>query len=221
MTINRSLLVWQCRLMLPVTLVAMLVATAYAAFESSLLRWQTDYLALLFVAIHGWWLVLSVGRPTSGGVAFLYGHGFDRDTLWKHTLLASALAVGTVWVPVAVLVWSPLRGAVQSRLYDNPEFSLMAPLETSYPWFLLLAYLVWIPMLHYAWIREAQPFRGGNSGRWLAIALVVASFTIGNTAPLSQTPPWMIHSFVVAALVLSGMLLLAGRRLHRDLEVRA
>ncbi len=221
MTINRALLVWQCRLMLPVTLVAMLVAVGYAAFEPGLLRWQKDFLALLFITIHGWWLVLSVGRPTSGGVAFLYGHGFDRDTLWKHTLLASALAVGAVWVPVAICVWSPLRGAVQSWLYDNPEFSLMAPLETSYPWFLLLAYSVWIPMLHYAWIREAQPFRGGSSGRWLAVALVVASFTIGNAAPLRQAPPWMINSFVVAALVLSGMLLLAGRRLHRDLEVRA
>lgn len=218
---NQALLHWQCRLMLPVTLVAMLVATAYAAFEPGLLRWQSDYLALLFVAIHGWWLVLSVGRPTSGSVAFLYGHGFDRDTLWKHTLLASALAVGAVWVPVAVLIWSPLRGAIQSRLYDNPEFSLMAPLETSYPWFLLLAYLVWIPMLHYAWIREAQPFRGASSGNWLAVALVVASFTMGNAAPLKQAPPWMINSFVVAALVLSAMLLLAGRRLHRDLEVRA
>ena len=221
MTINRSLLTWQCRLMLPATLVAVPLAAGYAVLESGLLRWHADYLALLFIAIHGWWLVLSVGRPTSGSVAFLYGHGFDRDTLWKHTLLASALAVGAVWVPVAICVWSPLRAAVQSRLYDNPEFSLMAPLEASYPWFLLLAYLVWIPMLHYAWIREAQPFRGGNSGRWLAVTLVVASFTMGNAAPLRQAPPWMINSFVVAALVVSGMLLSAGRRLHRDLEVRA
>ena len=63
MTINRSLLAWQCRLMLPVTLVAVPLATGYAALESSLLWWHSDFLALLFVTIHGWWLVLSVGRP--------------------------------------------------------------------------------------------------------------------------------------------------------------
>ena len=221
MTINRALLWWQCRQMWPVTVVGVLVALGYVLLWPELLLWHSDYLTLLFMTLHGWWLVLSVGRPTSGRVAYLYGHGFDRDTLWKHTVLATGLSVAAVWVPIALCIWTPLRSTLQTWAFNNVEFSLMAPLEWSYPWFVLLGYAVWIPMLHYAWIREAQPFRGASSGHWLAAALVVASFTIGNTGPLRQAPPWMIQTYVVAALLLSAVLLLVGRRLHRDVEVRA
>jgi phosphatidylglycerophosphate synthase len=95
----------------------------------------------------------------------------------------------------------------------------MAPFETSVPliWFGL--YLLLTPAFHYVWIRLAQPTKGGQCGISAATALVMAVFMGSIMASrLSTYVAWLAGVAYVVVLV---ALVLGGRALHRNLEVRA
>lgn len=177
-------------------------------------------LPMIFIFLHSLAIVGRLGRPSSPAGAFLYSRGYRRDALWGHQMLASLLAVLAVWLPVALLIWTPARAAVQDHFFLNPFFPLMSPREAALPWRWLAFYGLLLPALHYDWIRRAQPVRHSDSGSWLALLVVLAYLTLWNgSGQQLRSTPWFVGLLWGAGAALSLTLLLAGRRLHRELEV--
>lgn len=215
--IDWSLLTWIVRPALPVSLVALAVAVVYVLFKREPLD-TVDGWAGAFIVAHGCLVVMRLGRTAVGPFAFLYTRGYSRDRLWAHTMLASLAAVLVVWLPAALMIWLGLRSDYQDAVRQSPYFPIMAPLETTVPLVWLAAYGVLLPVLHYAWIRQAQPTRGGATGPLLAAGLVVAGVSVFNAGRIEQPVWWII--WIGCALVTAAAFW-GGRRLHRRIEVRA
>ena len=165
------------RQLLPVTLVGLPVACLYVLLWRDVLRWRNEW-ALVFILIHGLVLTQVLGRFRKGSFGFLYTRGYSRNSIWAHTMLASVLAVLAVWAPAAIIVWTPLRGVAQDALFRSPFFPVMAPREASVPLAWLILYGLLVPAFHYAWIRSAQPARGGSGGAFVAAGLCVTVITV-------------------------------------------
>lgn len=215
--IDWSLLRWVLWPVLPVSLVATVVASLYVLFRREPLE-PADGWAGAFIVVHCCFLVMRLGRVGAGPFAFLYTRGYSRDRLWAHTMLASLVAVLIVWLPAALLIWLGLRSGFQDTVRESPYFPIMAPLETTVPLVWLAAYLVLLPVLHYAWIRQAQPARGGATGPLLAAGLVVTAVSTLNAGRIEPPVWWIIWIGCVVVVVAA---LWGGRRLHRSIEVRA
>ena len=154
-------LMYQC---LAPTLVAAPVALSYVLLTPGVLHWRSPFPAL-FIVVHSWLLASRLGRLRASDVAFLYTRGYSRDSLWLHTVLASALSALMVWLPGALTVWLGLRSLVQDRAFVSPNFPIMAGLETWAPAIWLAGYITLLPLFHYVWIRAAQPTRGWADGK--------------------------------------------------------
>jgi len=175
---------------------------------------------MLFIFGHSL-LIVGLLRNSRTSPPFAYSRGFSRDTLWAHEMLASAIAASAAWLPVALLVWCGARSVVQDRLLSNPLFPFIAPREYNVLWGWLALYGLILPALHYSWIRAAQPVRWPDSGVWLAVAIVIGVVTIWNSPrfPLRETL-WFRIAIWTAGASIALCLLVAGRRLHRELEAR-
>ena len=120
------------------------------------------------------------------------------------------------WALAAVLVWSGARSALQDLL-QNPNYPVMAPLDDVYPWRWLLLYATSLAVFHYAWIRKLQAGRDRGAGNALAIAYCLLSFYVpGSWAP---RPLWVWCLLVGGFLAAACVLLLAGKKLHRSMEI--
>ena len=216
MSLRIALLWFLFRQCLPVTLAAALMALPYALHWTEVLRWR-DPAPAVFILIHSLALTGFQGRFATAGFGFLYTRGYSRGCLWAHTMLASLLCVLAVWLPAAVIIWSPARGAVQDHLHQSPYFPVMAPLEAPVPLIWLVGYVLLILPFHYAWIRSAQPTRGGQGGNLTAAGLCVAIFTV---VVLNPRPRWYWWLVYAACAVVILTTLIAGRKLHQSLEVR-
>jgi hypothetical protein len=215
--IDWPLLTWMLRPVLPVSLVAMVVALAYVLSRHEPLDTKDGW-AGAFIVVHGCLVVMRLGRTTAGPFAFLYTRGYSRDRLWAHTMLTTLAAVVVVWVPAALTIWLGLRSNYQDVLRQSPFFPIMAPLETAVPLVWLAAYVVLLAVLHYAWIRQAQPTRGGAAGPLMVAGLVVAGLSIFNAGQIEQPVYWIIW---IGCVVVTVAALWGGLRLHRRIEVRA
>ena len=171
--IRPGLLWYLLRPLIPVTLVALAVACLYVFLWPDILGWRDGW-AAVFVLIHSRGIALRFGRFDQGSFAFLYSRGFSRDQLWGHVILASSLAALSVWLPAALIVWTPLRSLVQDVVFLSPFFPIMAPRDVSVPWMWLVGYGVSIPLFHYEWVRRGQPARGGAAGPLLVAGVIVA-----------------------------------------------
>lgn len=207
-------LTYQC---LPSTLVAAPLALGYVLLTPGVLHWRTPFPAV-FIVVHSWLLGSRLGRFRASDVAFLYTRGYSRDSLWLHTVLASALSVLMAWLPGALTVWAGLRSLVQNRVFVSPSFPIMAVLETWVPVIWLAGYLTLLPLFHCVWIRAAQPTRGRASGFFLATGLLAAALAVTVTAPRAFWFRWVMYG---AGGVIAAVALLAGWRLHRQVEVEA
>ena len=91
------------------------------------------------------------------------------------------------------------------------------------PWFFAvqffafsLIYFVFLTTFHYTWIRTAQPTRGSLSGIFLAVAVVILMFSLWNSVRIHSLPDIGFWLMLAGLLATSVVLLIGGRRLHRD-----
>jgi hypothetical protein len=215
MKVKMSLLGMLFRQGLPVTLIGLPIGCLYVLFTREPLAWQNPWTAL-FVLVHSIAVAVCLGRFRSRSFAFIYTRGYSRDELWAHKMLATVLAVAPVWLPMALIVWLPVRSVVQDKLLVSPYFPIMRIREASVPWAWLAGYAVLMPLFHYVWIRRAQPLRGGNGVVLLAIGVVIAMSTLMS---FRWHPQWFRILLWILSAVVVGTALIAGRLLHRQLEV--
>jgi hypothetical protein len=217
MKLHGPLLRWHGYWLGTLTLLGWMAAIPWLLFHHDPLR-AHDMAPAFFVAVHSLAIVALLGRFRTGAFGFLYSRGYSRDTLWTHAMLAGAAGVLSVWLPAALVVWTPLRSCVQDRLFLNPYFPIMAPAEAAVPWTWLFAYAVLVPTLHYAWIRQAAPYRGGSAGAMMAVAVAFGLLCLVDGTPRHQSARLAV--FLIFALI-AATALASGWRLHRELEGRA
>lgn len=216
MRIRMSLLKIMFRETLPVTLIALLISLPYVLFARDVLAWQNPWIAI-FILSHSIALAALSGRYRSRAFAFLYTRGFTRDELWFHKMLSTTLSVIAVWLPVSLIVWFPVRSFIQDKLFVSPYFPLMMIREATVPWAWLGGYAILLPLFHYVWIRRAQPLRGENGVVFLAIGVVIVIATLMD---FRWHPQWFRILIYSLSAVMIATCLIAGRILHRNLEVQ-
>lgn len=216
MRLRPVLLLTFLRHLLPVTLPAVGVSLAYVMTCREPLVDDRQW-PLLFVIAHSLAAVWRVDAFRSGWFAFYRTRGFTSRCLAAHGLLAALASSLVIWGIAAVPIWSGLRAEFQDHLIRSPYAPFLARLERAWPLEWLGAYLVLIPVWHYALVRKAQPTAGAFNGLVLAVVFALAWSTLfgGHGHPMIQ---WLIWGAggVCAAICLTG-----GIRLHRQLEVRA
>jgi len=210
-----SLLAMLFRQSLPVTLIALPIGCLYVLFAREPLGWQNPWMAL-FVLVHSIAIAVSLGRFRSRSFAFLYTRGYSRDELYVHKLVGTALLVLAVWLPIALIIWTPIRSIVQDKLFVSPYFPIMAIREAAVPWAWLGGYAILLPLFHYVWIRRAQPTRGGNGVVLLAIGVVLAMAIL---MTFRWHPQWFRNLLWILSVIVILTNLIAGWLLHRRLEV--
>jgi hypothetical protein len=210
-----SLLIILLRQTLPVSLIALPVGCLYVMFTREVLTWQNPWMAL-FVLAHSIAIAFCLGRFGSPSFAFLYTRGYSRDELWLHKMLGTASSVLIVWLPITLVLWLGIRSSVQDKMFVSPYFPIMMMREASVPWFWLGGYAILLPLFHYVWIRRAQPLRGENGVVLLAIGVVVV---IGTLMTFRWHPQWFRTLIYALSAVIIVTTLVAGRVLHRNLEV--
>ena len=216
MKIKMSLLKIMFRETLPVTMIALLISCFYILFTREVLSWQNPWIAM-FILVHSIAIAALSGRYRSRGFAFLYTRGFTRDELWLHRMLSTIFSVLVVWLPVSLLVWLPVRSFIQDKMFVSPYFPLMMIREASVPWAWLGGYAILLPLFHYVWIRRAQPLRGENGVVFLAIGVVIVMATLMS---FRWHPTWFRILIYCLSTVMVFTCLVAGRILHRTLEVQ-
>ena len=199
-----------------VMLAGALVSGSYALGSPAVMKWN-DPLPTLGVLAYCLAQTGSRGRFQSRGFAFLYSRGFSRDVLWGHLWLATGVVLLAVWLPGAAVIWTGLRSSIHDRVFQSPNFPIMAPRETMVP-------LVWLAMIvpllaafHYAWIRLAQPTRGRAGGFFVPAAVIFTGLTIFGS--VYYLPTWFAWLAGAAAIVATAAMLIGGRIIHRSLEV--
>lgn len=208
-------LVWMFfREVLPATMIALLIACRHVLFVRDVLSWRNPQMALLVLG-HSIAVASLLGRYRSRGFAFVYTRGYTRDELWLNKMSATGLSVLAVWLPVALIVWLPIRSSVQ-ELFGSGYFPIMMQREAIVPWLWLAGYAILLPLFHYVWIRRAQPFRGGNGVVLLAIGVVVV---IGTLMRFCLHYHWFRMLCCVLAGIMAVTTLVAGRILHRTMEI--
>jgi hypothetical protein len=216
MKIKISLLKILFRQTLPVTLIALSIGCVYVVYARRVLIWQNAFIGI-FILAHCIAIATLSGRYRSRAFAFLYTRGFTRDELWFHKMLSTVVSVLAVWLPMALIVWLPVRSYVQDNLFGSPYFPLMMIREASVPWMWLAGYAILLPLFHYVWIRRAQPLRGENGVVFLAVGVVIV---ITILMSFSRHPLWFRILIYVLSTVMIVTCLIAGRILHRNLEVQ-
>jgi len=166
----------------------------------------------IIVFFHCYSLASSLGRPADKHFAFLFSRGYSRDTLWLNTMIATAISVLAVWLPAAIVVWTPLR----ANFLPDPEYPIVAAAERTVPLAWLAWYALLMPFLHYEWIRWAQPTRGAFGATLVQAGMIVVAYPIVVVAPW---PRWPIL-WAPGALVALGAFT-ATRRLYARIEVPA
>ena len=217
MKVSKSLLAILYRQVLAVILIALPIGCLYVLWARRVLIWQNAALGL-FVLAHSIAIAVCLGRFRSRGFAFIYTRGYSRDCLWVHKMLVTVLAVLSVWLPMALILWLGLRSAFQDVVFESPYFPIMAVREASAPWTWLAGYGILLPLFHYVWIRRAQPMRGGNGAVMLAVGVVFAIITL---VSFRWHPLWFRVVAFSAAVIVVGTALIGGQLLHRQLEVHA
>ncbi len=216
MKIKMSLLKIMFRETMPVTLIALLISCFYVLFTRDVLTWQNPWVAI-FILAHSIAIAALSGRYRSRAFAFLYTRGYTRDELWFHKMLSTILSVLAVWLPVSLIVWLPIQSFIQDKMFISPYFPLMMIREATVPWAWLGGYAILLPLFHYVWIRRAQPLRGENGVVFLAIGVVIVIATLMS---FRWQPQWFRILTYSLSVVMIATCLIAGRILHRNLEVQ-
>jgi hypothetical protein len=211
---------WQLRQLIWVNLAAVACAVGFVLFWNEALEFLVTPYVIAFVALHAALVVLLLGRNGSSGTRFLYAQGLTRDQVWWSTSSASMLSglvvCGSVWL---ILVLG-IRGQLQDWL-QNPWFPFMAKEEPAIAGWMLLEYVLLLPLLHYVWVRARQPMPDSGAG-WL-ICLIGFVMLIWSITELRQAllEPTLFRVALAGFLLPAGILMTANWKLHRQVEVRS
>lgn len=206
------LLCMQC---LPVTLIALLIGIPYLLLAPGPLTWKNQWLNLLILA-HCIALAFRLGRMGRSSTEFMYTQGYSRDLIWLHIIVSTFISVLAVWLPMGLCLWLPVRSHIQDHVFISPYYPLMRVREFSLPWLWLYGYGLLLPLFHYVWIRQAQPTKGSEGAGLIAIGVVI----VAGTLVLDPThPEWFKTLVWVLSAVITATALVAGRILHRSMEV--
>ncbi len=216
MNIKLSLISTFLRQTLGVTIIALPIMVLFVLFYREVLEWQNVWMSL-FVLVHSIAIVFCMGRFRSRSFAYIYTRGYSRDELWINKMIASAISVLIVLLPIAIVIWLPVRSVIQDKLYRSPYFPLMMVRESLVPSFWLLIYAVLVPLFHYVWIRRAQPTRGGTGAVLLAIAVVISASSL---MTFRWHQDWLKVLLWITSTVMTITALTGGLLLHRKLEVK-
>ena len=216
MKIRISLLGILFRQTLSVTLIALAIGCLYVQYTREPLDWHNPWIAL-FILVHSVGISVCMGQFRSASFAFLYTRGYSRDQLLVHKMLATVLCVLAVWLPISLIVWTPVRSFVQDKLFASPYFPIMAQREAAVPWFWLAGYMLLLPLFQYVWIRRAQLMRGGNGAVLLAVGMVIVIVTLMS---FRRHQDWFKILMLVLSIISITTSLIAGFLLHRKLEVQ-
>lgn len=216
MRIKISLMKMLMRRCQPATLIGLPATALYVLLTRQPLVWSNPWMGL-FVLVHCIAIASLLGRYRSGSFAFFYTRGYSRDELWANKLLATVLAVFVVWLPLALIVWLPIRSGVQEKLFLSPYFPILMIREAMVPWAWLAGYAVLLPLFHYVWIRRAQALAGGDGVVLLAVAAVIV---IGIFMLFGWLPQWFWSLLWTFAAVVTATGLVADLLLHRTMELQ-
>lgn len=216
MRIRKGLLFWNLRQLRSVTLVAVPAAALYTLFAPGYIDITSPWPAL-FIFGHAIAMAVSLGRFRTGQFGFLYSRGYGRDTLWTHAMVASIMGAFVAVLPASLILRLRIRSLVQDLLKSPYYPGIMEPQDAVAPWLWLFFYLFLIPLVNYAWVRNAHPARGETAGRGLVIFVAFASLPL-----FAIRPPFPgFFTLVFAAAILVGLIvLIASRFVHRGLEVQ-
>lgn len=164
-------------------------------------------------------LAILLGRFETPSFAFVYSRGYSSDALWGHMMLTSTVSVMTAWLVASLVLWTGLRSLLHDQLLHSPYFPIMAPRETWVPLVWLGLYVLLVPACHYAWIHRAQPTKGRQGGNFVVVGLL-AALLVGFDI-VRYLDGWFAWLAGVLYVAVVACLFLAGRTLHRSLEVRA
>lgn len=216
MRIQRTLLKYLLLETGTINVVAVIVWTGYVLCKRSPLEFY-DQWPFLFIGLHGIGLAWAIGRVDTSGFAFLYSRGYTRDSLWVYKTITMVHGVLMALSLATVILHSPFRTILFNRPLLYPFEPILPLFERQVLWTWWIGYAIALPLFQYAWIRRGQPSAGCNSGIWLCAALPSASyFTF--LYHYSRSFKW-IDTAIVGGLLIAGILLFSGWRLHRHLEV--
>ena len=220
MTTFLAALRWQLRPLLWVNLTALSGAIGFTLLWGEALEFLVTPYVILCVALHSAIVVFLLGRNGSRGSRFLYAQGFTRDEIWWSTFSASLLSgivvCGSVWLILVLGIRAQLQDWLQ-----NPWFPFMAKQEPVFAGWMLLEYILLLPLLHYAWVRARQPVPDSGAG-WLIcmFGFVMLIWTITDLRH-ALLEPTLFRIALSGFLLLAGLLTAASRKLHRQVEVRS
>lgn len=178
-----------------------------------------DHVPALVILVYGLLLGRLLGRYQTPAFAFLHSRGYSRGVLWSHLMLASGLSVMAAWLPATLILWTGLRSAIFDRVLRSPYFPIMAPREIVVPLVWLAFFILLVPAVHYAWVRSAQPTKGGHNGPFVPFAILAAlAVAFSMVYHLRGWFAWLCGALYAVTVV---ALILGGWRLYRSLEVRA
>lgn len=218
MDIKRGLLRYLCLRTAPITLIGIPLSSLYVATLNNNLNWPRPALLILVHVLLLTWVLAPVrSRP----LAFLYTRGYSRDALWNHMMLTSLIAVLLTWLPAWIIMWTGLRALIQDRFFN---YSIRIGREALLPLIWSGLYLVLFPASWYARIQSVHPSHWRFAGIPVSLGLVVAFFlpTYGRDILdrdwLGDT--WVKGLAYTVCPIVSALLLVASRRLHRTMEIK-
>jgi hypothetical protein len=215
MTIKTAFIRILCLQCLPVTAVALLVGIPYLLLAPGFLAFRNPWLNLL-ILVHCVALALRLGHMSRPSTEFMYTQGYSRDLIWLHIIISTLLSVLAVWLPLALCLWWPLRSGIQDHVLASPYYPLMRIRDSSLPWFWLYGYGLLLPLFHYVWIRRAQPGKGSEGAVLIAIGVVMAAYVM---LIFPEHPDWFMTVAWMLSVVVALTTLVAGRLLHRSMEI--
>ncbi|HEX4124866.1 MAG TPA: hypothetical protein VHY37_09100 [Tepidisphaeraceae bacterium] len=207
------LLMYLARRAIAPTLVGAAVLAAYVLWPAGPLTGR-DVGAALIVVADAAWLAISLSRSGKGEMGFLYTRGFRWDTIWWHRVIVGAIAGFLVIAAVFATLWLGLRTGVQMAL-GNPLYPLVARRETWAPMTWLGLYGLAFPVGLYSAVR----WDSGVRYRRLAPAVAVFAAVLCAASVNVGAATWFGPTMRVLGVIVALILLWAGERLHREVEV--
>lgn len=218
MLVKWPLIRWQMRQMRFWNVVVAATTTVYTLtrtepFQATSPAW--------FPPLHAAAIAWFLGRSTTPAAGYLHLQGFSRTALWWHTVVSAAGCALWAWAPAALVILTPLRSAWQDLL-QNPSYPYIAPLEHRFVGIALWEYAVFVPLGLYVAARWGHPARGNDCGLISALPLVGLFWSGLHTMSLlyagrSFAGKWPL---LLAGVLVAGLALIIGQRLHREREVQ-
>lgn len=217
MTWNATLFRWRMRTLLPITLISGLMSGIYVLRHEGLLQWWFDRWGMCLVIAQDAAMATQLGRRRSPSEYFQYSHGFSRDTVWRHSLLAGMVSVFLAWLPAALLVWSPLREVYQDDIVSSEWFPFGAAFETAYPVHWLIHAWFWLAM--FVGVRSTGPEVSSRLADVSLSAFVMWPVLFGRDSSFSDPVPGEQIAWTAIAGASAILLTVANRSRFRDVEV--